>query len=70
MLLRKDETVDVECSFEQTMTAPVELGTVAGFIIYRVGGEEVRREKIVCKDYVKECDFLWGIRQLLARFLL
>lgn len=70
MLLRRDETVEVECSFEQTMTAPVELGTVAGFITYRVGGEEVRREKIVCKDYVKECDFLWGIRQLLTRFLL
>ena len=70
MLLRKDETVEVECEFEQTISAPVELGTVVGFVTYRVGDDEVKREKIVCKTFVKSCDFMWGMERLWSRFLL
>lgn len=70
MLLRKDEKVELECTWEQSLEAPLELGAVVGGITYRVNGEVVKKEKIVCKKYVKKCDFSWGIEQILQRFFL
>lgn len=49
MLLRKDEKVELECTWEQSLEAPLELGAVVGGITYRVNGEVVKKEKIVCK---------------------
>lgn len=70
MLLRKDEKVELECNWEQSLQAPVELGAVVGDVTYRVNGEVVKKEKIVCKEYVEKCDFSWGIEQILQRFFL
>lgn len=69
MLLRKDEKVEVTCEYEKTIAAPVELGAVVGTVTYSVGEEEVKREKIVCRTYVKKCDFLWGMHRIWKRFL-
>lgn len=70
LLLRKDEKVELECNWEHTLEAPLELGTVVGEITYRVNGEVVKKEKIVCREYVEKCDFSWGIGQILERFFL
>lgn len=70
LLLRKDEKVELECNWEHTLEAPLELGTVVGEITYRVNGEVVKKEKIVCGEYVEKCDFSWGIAQILERFFL
>ncbi len=70
LLLRKDEKVELECNWEHTLEAPLELGTVVGRITYRVNGEVVKKEKIVCGEYVEKCDFSWGIERILERFFL
>ncbi len=70
LLLRKDEKVELECDWEHTLEAPLDLGTVVGGITYRVNGEVVKKEKIVCGEYVEKCDFSWGIERILERFIL
>jgi len=70
LLLRKDEKVELECNWEYTLEAPLDLGTVVGGVTYRVNGEVVKKEKIVCGEYVEKCDFSWGIERILERFFL
>ncbi len=70
VLLRKDESVETECRCEKNLRAPVAEDTVVGEIVYRINGNVVRRDKIVCGNHVKKYDFEWGIRQIVKRFFL
>lgn len=70
ILLRKDENIETECRWEKSVQAPLALGTVVGEITYRVDDIVVKKEKLVCKNYVKKYDFMWGIEQVLRRFFL
>lgn len=69
LLLREDEEVRVEYSWEKTLTAPVQSGTKIGTVTYSVDGETYRTEEIVTADEVAAVDFSWCAREILERFL-
>lgn len=70
LLLRGDEEVRVDYSWEKTLTAPVKSGTKIGAVTYSVDGKVYRTEEIVTTDEVDAVDFSWCLRQVLGRFLL
>ncbi len=69
LLMRADEEIQVEYSWEKTLTAPVESGTKVGEIRYIVDGVVYKRERIVTVDAVEEICFEWCLRQVLGRFM-
>lgn len=69
LLLREDEEVRVEYSWEKTLIAPVQTGTKIGTVTYSVNGEVYRTEEIVTADEVDAIDFAWCSREILERFL-
>lgn len=69
LLMRADEEIQVEYSWEKTLAAPVESGTKVGEIRYIVDGVVYKRERIVTVDAVEEICFEWCLRQVLGRFL-
>lgn len=69
LLLRTDEEIKVEYSWEKALTAPVESGTQVGEIRYIVDGIVYKRDRIVAIDSVAEIDFGWCLRMVLGRFL-
>lgn len=69
LLMRADEEIQVEYSWEKTLAAPVERGTQVGEIRYIVDGVVYKRERIVAVDTVDEICFEWCLRQVLGRFL-
>lgn len=70
LLLRGDEAVRVDYSWEKTLTAPVQSGTKVGTVTYSVDGRVYRTEEIVTTDEVDAVDFSWCLRQVFGRFLL
>lgn len=69
LLLRADEEIRVDYSWEKTLAAPVEGGTQVGEVRYMVDGIVYRRERIVTVDTVEEIGLAWCLRQVLGRFL-
>lgn len=69
LLLREDEEIRVEYSWEKTLTAPVQSGTKIGTVTYSVDGETYRTEEIVTAEEVAAIDFSWCARKILERFL-
>ena len=69
LLLRADEEIRVEYSWEKTLTAPVEQGTQVGEIRYMVEGTVYKRERIITVDSVPKINFEWCLRQVLERFI-
>lgn len=69
LLLREDEEIRVEYSWEKTLTAPVQSGMKIGTVTYSVNGEVYRTEEIVTADEVAAVDFAWCAREILDRFL-
>ena len=69
LLMRADEEIQVEYSWEKTLAAPVERGTQIGEVRYIVDGVVYKRERIVTVDTVDEICFEWCLRQVLGRFL-
>lgn len=70
ILLREDETIEVECQLERELTAPVPAGTQVGEIRYLVDGTVYRTERIVTKNEVSEISLFRCAEQIISRFLL
>lgn len=69
LLLREDEEILVEYSWEKQLTAPVQSGTKIGAVTYSVGGEVYRTEEIVTSEEVAAVDLSWCVWEILERFL-
>lgn len=69
LLLREDEEIRVEYSWEKALTAPVQCGTKIGTVTYSVNGEVYRTEEVVTAEEVAAVDFAWCARKILERFL-
>lgn len=69
LLLRPDEEIQVKYSIKDSLTAPVEPGTVVGSVEYSVDGILYRRESIVTRDAVEAIDLRWCAEQIWRRFL-
>lgn len=70
LLLREGEEIQVECSVETELAAPVAAGEQVGTIQYLFQGKVYREEHIVTAEAVKKIDFRWCFRQILQMFLL
>lgn len=70
LLMREDESIQVDCQVKKTLKAPVEAGTEVGTITYSVGGTVYKTEQIVTTDSIGVIDYEWCFRQIWERFSL
>lgn len=70
LLLREDETMDIQCQIKKKLSAPHTAGEEVGQIRYLAGGELLRMDLIVTQDSVKEIDFIWCMKQTIGEWLL
>ena len=70
VLLREDEGVEIKTEVEDTLTAPVREGDVAGSVRYLLDGEEIASYQIVAGEDVRERDFNWAVRWITRLALL
>ena len=70
LLLREDEQIQVEYSWEKSLEAPVERGTKIGSVCYIVDDAVYLRSDIVTAQSVEQIDFDWCLKQILKRFLI
>ena len=68
LLLKKGETIQVDCQVEKTLDAPVTSGTLVGTIKYLVDNEVYKVEYIVTSDDIPAIDFSWCLKQIWARY--
>ncbi len=70
LLMKKGETIQVDCQMASLLTAPVEAGTQAGVIRYLVDGTTYKTEYILTSQSVDAIDFSWCLSQILHRYIL
>ena len=70
ILLRTDEQIQVTCTVEDHLTAPVEGGTQVGTIEYSVNGIVYKKDAIVTTDAIDKIDLRWCVMQVFERFIL
>ncbi len=70
LLLREDEQIQVTCTVQEALTAPVPKGQTVGRIEYSVNGVVYRSEPIVTSEAVEEIDLFWCLEQVFHRFLI
>lgn len=69
LLLRPNEKIQVRYSMKDSLTAPVEAGSVVGKVEYMVDGILYKQESIVTEDAVEAIDLRWCAEQIWRRFL-
>lgn len=70
LLLREDEQIQVEYSWEKSLVAPVERGTKIGSVRYIVDDTVYMTADIVTAQKVEQIEFDWCLEQILKRFLI
>ena len=70
LLLRADEQVEIEVDTVETLQAPVEGGTVAGTVTYRLEGQIVQSYNLVTAEAVMQKDLAWYMRYVWEKYLL
>jgi len=70
ILLRKDETIDVEWNIEESLYAPVEKGKIIGEAVCKIDGEEYLKKVMQITETVGEIDFAWCIEKIFNKFSL
>ena len=69
MLLKEDEKVEVGIRQLEILEAPVEKGTVVGYVTYSVQEVVYRVEDIVLAESVEKINFRWCLEEVYKRFL-
>ena len=70
VLLGKDENITVKKDFAESLTAPVEAGTVVGHVQYLLDGEEFVSYDILTDYQVDQRTWKWCISFLLEKILI
>ncbi|MDE7048906.1 MAG: D-alanyl-D-alanine carboxypeptidase [Lachnospiraceae bacterium] len=70
LLLKKGESIQVDCQTATELTAPIEAGTRVGAIRYLVDGTVYKVEYILTSRSVPAIDFSWCMSQILHRYIL
>ena len=68
LLIAKEEEVKVSYQVKQKLQAPVLRQTCIGRVIITINDEIFREYEVLTKDEVKEIDFLWCVRMVVAIF--
>ena len=69
LLLSEGEEVHVEMDLPDTLTAPVEQGSIVGNIRYYLGDTVVRIYPVATKDPVEKISFTWCLEKLIWKYL-
>ena len=70
LLLDEEEKIEVTCTVEKHLTAPVEAGVLVGSIRYMVGEECIRELPVVTAGEVPRIDPGWCVIQVLKKYVL
>lgn len=70
LLLDEEERIEVTCTVEKHLTAPVEAGVLVGSIRYMVGEECIRELPVVTAGEVPRIDLGWCVIQVLKKYVL
>lgn len=65
MLIRKDETVTMQLSLDDYITAPCEVGTPVGTLTYYINGEVYQNIPVITTEEAAKVDFGFIFRKLL-----
>ena len=70
VLLKNDESVDIEINMEKELFAPIKKGEKIGEVIYRLNGEVITRYSIQCTETIEKRTTKWVFRGLVKIYLL
>lgn len=70
LLLRDDETIEIEQELEKVLKAPVNYGDEIGTITYYLNDEKIRSFKVIAAETVKEKDFRWYFKKIVSWYML
>lgn len=70
ILLRKDETIDVDWSVEESLQAPVEEGKKVGTVTCMVDDKIYLEKEMYITEKIEEIDFAWCVERVLDKFYL
>lgn len=68
LLLRDDEQITVETETKTILQAPVEAGTYAGNVFYKLGDEIIHSYQLVTDCEVDRRDYSWCMEEVVKRF--
>ena len=69
ILLRADESIQVEYQVKEQLEAPVEKGAPVGSVRYLVNNEVFKTELLVAGDNVSRIDFKWCLKRVVEMYL-
>lgn len=70
VLLKADETINVQIEKIEQIEAPVENGTVIGRLVYMIGEEEWKSVDLLVMGDAERIDFNWCIAQVVTKWLI
>ena len=70
MLLKEDEEIEVNFRQLKILEAPIEKGTVVGYVTYSVQEVVYRVEDIIVTESVEKITFRWCLEEIAERFFL
>lgn len=70
MLLREEDTITIEMTLPESLTAPVKKGAKAGLVSYYLNGELLTVFPVTIDNSVEKVDFSWIVRRLVKLYFL
>lgn len=69
VLMRKEESVRVQCYVPKRIKAPIREGTILGGVVYSVEGKIYKKEYILAKKSIEKISYQWCVGQVWERFV-
>jgi D-alanyl-D-alanine carboxypeptidase len=69
VLLRNDQTIDVQTEYEEKLIAPVRYGKEVGTVRYYLNGEEIAKYPIIAGESVGKKDLSWYFERVLRLYM-
>lgn len=63
-LLRDDEEIEIETTYEEKLTAPLKRGECVGKVSYTLDGNILKEYPIVVAEHVEECSIAWVLGKI------
>lgn len=70
LLLSDEEQISVETNFPESLSAPIEPGTIIGSVRYYLNGEIVQIYPVTATDQVDPITLPWCVKQISGKYLL
>lgn len=69
VLMREDETVQVQVMLPDQLKAPVEQGTIVGQIVYSIDGIQIKSYPVYVRDAIEPISFYWCLKKVGRQWL-